>query len=237
MSFNAWHPRVVTGRTNQAGKRAARIVAPEGEALAKPMEWREVGAASVGAGAKATQDSPDMSVQMQQLRQQCERQVKEAHAAGLREAESAAKTRAAAEVQGVIEKLGQSIAELSQMRVRLRKQAEADTIKLSLAIAKRVLRREVAVDPDAMRGLLIAALEKLQTQEIHRVRASTGQAAAIAATLRQAVAHAKIEVMPDGTLAPGGVVFETNQGNLDASVDSQLQEIERGLADHLRKQS
>ena len=33
------------------------------------------------------------------------------------------------------------------------------------------------------------------------------------------------------------MVFETNQGNLDASVDSQLQEIERGLADHLRKQS
>jgi flagellar biosynthesis/type III secretory pathway protein FliH len=44
-------------------------------------------------------------------------------------------------------------------------------------------------------------------------------------------------VIPDATLAPGSVVFETNQGNLDASVESQLQEIERGLADHLRKQS
>jgi flagellar assembly protein FliH len=237
MSFNAWHPRVLTGRMNPAGKRPARILAPEGEAMAKPMEWREVGVAPVGAGAKAPQDSPDTAAQMQQLRQQCERQVREAHAAGVREAESSAKTRAAAEVQAVIEKLGHSIAELSQMRIRLRKQAEADTIKLSLAIAKRVLRREVAVDPDAMRGLLIAALEKLQTQEIHRVRASAGQAAAIAAALRQAAAHARIEVIPDGTLTPGSVVFETNQGNLDASVDSQLQEIERGLADHLRKQS
>jgi flagellar assembly protein FliH len=237
MSFNTWHPRIVTGGATQAGKRATRIVATEGEALAKPMEWREVGAAPTRAGIKAMQDSPDMTAQMQQLRQQCERQVREAHAAGIREAEASAKTRAAAEVQGVIERLGQSIAELSQVRVRLRKQAEADTIKLSLAIAKRVLRREVAVDPDAMRGLLIAALEKLQTQEVHRVRASAGQAGAIAATLRQTVAHAKIEVIPDGTLAPGGIIFETNQGNLDASVDSQLQEIERGLADHLRKQS
>jgi flagellar assembly protein FliH len=237
MSSNAWRPRTVTGGSNPAGRRAARIVAPEGEALAKPMEWREIGAAPGGIGVKSTSDSPDMTAQLQQLRQQCERQVREAHAAGVREAEATAKSRAAAEVQGVIEKLGQSIAELSQMRVRLRKQAEGDTIKLSLAIAKRVLRRELAVDPDAMRGLLIAALEKLQTQEIHRVRASAGQAAAIAATLRQTVAHAKIEVIPDGTLSPGGVVFETNQGNLDASVESQLQEIERGLADHLRKQS
>lgn len=237
MSFSAWHPRTVKGTTNQAGNRVARIVPPEGEALAKPMEWREIGTAPTRADAKAVQDSPDIAAQMQQVRQQCERQVREAHAAGVREAEAAAKTRAAAEVQGVIEKLGQSIGELAQIRVRLRKQAESDTIKLSLAIAKRVLRREVAVDPDAMRGLLIAALEKLQTQEAHRVRVSAGQADAIAATLRQTVAHARIEVIPDGTLAPGGVIFETSQGNLDASVDSQLQEIERGLADHLRKQS
>ena len=112
--------------------------------------------------------------QMAQLQQQCEQRVREAHAAGLREAEAAAKARAAAEVQAVVEKLAQSIADLAQMRGRLRKQAEGDTVKLSLAIAKRVLRREVAVDPDAMRGLAMAALEKLQTQEICRVRASTG---------------------------------------------------------------
>jgi flagellar biosynthesis/type III secretory pathway protein FliH len=32
-------------------------------------------------------------------------------------------------------------------------------------------------------------------------------------------------------------VFESARGNLDASIESQLQEIERGLADRLRKQS
>jgi flagellar biosynthesis/type III secretory pathway protein FliH len=93
------------------------------------------------------------------------------------------------------------------------------------------------MDGDAMRGLVMAALEKLQAQEICRVRASAGQAAAIGAILKQAAMHAKIEVISDGSLAPGGIIFETTQGNLDASVDSQLREIERGLADHLRKQS
>ena len=44
MSFNAWHPRAVTGRTTPAGKRAAHIVPSAGEAVAKPMEWREIGA-------------------------------------------------------------------------------------------------------------------------------------------------------------------------------------------------
>jgi flagellar biosynthesis/type III secretory pathway protein FliH len=33
------------------------------------------------------------------------------------------------------------------------------------------------------------------------------------------------------------VVFETERGNLDASVDAQLREIERGLADCLRRRA
>jgi len=137
----------------------------------------------------------------------------------------------------VIEKLARSIEDLAQIRGRLRKQAEGDTIKLSLAIARRVLRRELAIDHDAMRGLVMAALEKLQAQEICRVRTNPAQAAAVTACLREAASNAKVEVIPDGSLQPGGVVFETNQGNLDASVDSQLAEIERGLADHLRRQT
>ena len=39
----------------------------------------------------------------------------------------------------------------------------------------------------------------------------------------------------DGSRDPGVVVFETDRGNLDASVESQLGEIERGLADSLRR--
>jgi flagellar biosynthesis/type III secretory pathway protein FliH len=42
-------------------------------------------------------------------------------------------------------------------------------------------------------------------------------------------------VIPDPSRQPGDVVFETERGNLDVSVDSQLREIERGLADRLRK--
>ncbi|HEV2445726.1 MAG TPA: hypothetical protein VGS58_07380, partial [Candidatus Sulfopaludibacter sp.] len=44
-----------------------------------------------------------------------------------------------------------------------------------------------------------------------------------------------VEVVADASREPGDAIFETERGNLDASVDSQLQEIERGLADRLRK--
>ncbi len=44
-------------------------------------------------------------------------------------------------------------------------------------------------------------------------------------------------MIADPSRQPGDVVFETERGNLDASVDSQLLEIERGLTDRLRKHS
>jgi flagellar assembly protein FliH len=245
MSSDAWQPKIAAQPSGLLGPRFARVIEVEGAVEATPVVWRQVGTAARNAEAahnaearsNAGAASPDLAAQTLRIEQQCEQRVAEARAAGLRDGEASSRTRAAAEVQPVLEKLARSIDDLAQIRGRLRKQAEGDVIKLSLAIARRVLRRELAIDRDAMRGLVMAALEKLQAQEICRVRTNPAQAAAIAACLRESASNAKVEVIPDGSLQPGGVVFETNQGNLDASVDSQLAEIERGLADHMRRQS
>ena len=229
--------RAVTEKSGAlAAPRLARILA-SGAQEAQPLEWRDVRSPAPRTAAQSPQPQPDATAQIEALRQQWEQKVREAHAAGVRESEAAAKTRAMAEVQAALEKLAHSVTEIAQMRPRLRKQAENDTVKLALAIAKRVLRREIAVDPDAIRGLAVAALEKLQSQEIHRVRASAPHAQTLTAIFRQTAAHVSIEVVADASLPPGGIIFETSHGNLDASIDSQLREIERGLADHLRKQA
>jgi flagellar assembly protein FliH len=236
MSSDVWQPKTALQPSGLLGPRFARVVQREGDVEVTPVVWRHVGAAAAVTAGKAEAAGPDLAAQIQRIEQQCEQRVKEARAAGLREGEAAARARAVAEVQPVLQKLAHSIEDLAQIRGRLRKQAEGDVIKLSLAIARRVLRRELAIDHDAMRGLVMAALEKLQSQEICRVRTNPAQAAAVTACLRESASNARVEVIPDGSLQPGGVVFETNQGNLDASVDSQLAEIERGLADHMRRQ-
>jgi flagellar biosynthesis/type III secretory pathway protein FliH len=41
----------------------------------------------------------------------------------------------------------------------------------------------------------------------------------------------------DATLAPGSVLIDSSRGVLDASVDTQLAEIERGFADVVRSGS
>ncbi len=215
---------------------SSKVLAPDDSLAATPMVWLQVPAPPGGSGGGA--GAPlDSAAGATQLEQQCEQRVREARAAGLREGEAAGRSRAAAELQPVIERLVRSIEELGQMRARLRGEAEADLVRLSLAIARRVLRREMSIDPDALRGVIVAALEKLHSQEICRVRVHPSLAGMVGARLREAVAGSGAEVVADPSRQPGDVVFETERGNLDASVDSQLLEIERGLADCLRKHS
>ena len=215
---------------------SSKIVLPGNEREVGPVLWRQVGPAGAPAQAPA-EPEPDAAAQLAQLEAQHRQKVREAHAAGVREGEIAGRNRAAAEMQPVVERLTRSIQEIANLRARLRHEAEADVVQLALAIARRVIRREVAADPDALRGLVMAAIEKLRGQEISRVKVHPAHAALVKSGLQEVMSGGLVEVLPDASRELGSVIFETARGNLDASVDSQLSEIERGLTDRLRKQS
>ena len=111
-------------------------------------------------------------------------------------------------MQPVIERLARSIDEIGGLRARLRAEAEADLVQLSLAIARRVLRREMAIDPEALHGLDLGALQKLQGQEIARVRVHPAHAAAVTAmpaaeSERRAISRSSPD--PSREIGGGGV--------------------------------
>ena len=216
---------------------SSKVRQPDETSGVEPLVWRQMHATGPTRRGVDSETPPDSRERLAQLQQQYEQRAREAHAAGLREGEAAGRQRAGAELQPVIDRLARSIEEIGGLRARLRAEAEADLIQLSLAIARRVIRRELAIDPEALHGLVLGALEKLQGQEISRVRVHPAHAALVAASLRLNCASAKVEVIADPSRAVGTVIFETQHGNLDASVESQLQEIERGLADRLRRNS
>src|SRR5258708_5967365 len=82
-------------------------------------------------------------------------------------------------------------------RSRLYRQAEVDAVRLSIAIARRVLRRELTVDPAAIQGLVTAALEKLQSQEPCRVRMHPDHLPALRVAIDRMGMSAKVEIVPD----------------------------------------
>src|SRR5450432_351095 len=218
---------------------SSKVFLPDDPRAPAPMVWREVNSAkNTGKSVTAAEEpAPDYRLQIAQIQRECEQKTRDAHAAGLRQGEAAGRSRAAGELQPVVERMARAIDELANLRGRLRSEAEGDLVKLALAIARHVLRRELAIDPEALHELVLAALEKLHGQEISRVKVHPSHAAGVTACLQKAGTGTTVEVVPDPSREPGSIIFETSRGNLDVSVESQLQEIERGLADRLRKHS
>jgi flagellar assembly protein FliH len=182
-----------------------------------------------------TADSPDIQALTQRIAQ-LEKDLIDteaaAYARGRREAEAEAQQRYSATMQSTAERLAQSVKQLTDVRPRVCKEAEVDLLHLAMAIAQRILHRQLAVDPAALEALAKVSLDRLGRQEQIRVRVSPSMRDPVQAMLAK-IASRPVEVTADTNLQPGALIFETSRGNLDASLHSQLDEIERGLIDRL----
>ncbi len=158
----------------------------------------------------------------------------EAYRQGLSEGEARGKA-AEQKFEALNRALAEAIAELSTYKAELRASAERDMVELSVAIARRVLRREISVDPHALEGIVAASLDRISAQEITVVKTHPFHAGALRDQIARLAPTAQISVEADPTLAMGSVIFEITRGSLDGSIESQLDEIQRGLADHLGK--
>jgi flagellar assembly protein FliH len=179
-----------------------------------------------------TPETSALSQRIAQLEQALGETEAAAYARGRREAEAEAHQRFSAAMQNTAERLSQSVKQLADLRPRLCKEAEADLLRLALAIAQRVLHRELNIDPTALQALVKLSLDRLGRQEQVRVRVNPSLADSVRAILGKLASHPP-DVAPDSALEAGGLIFETARGQLDASISSQLDEIERGLIDHL----
>ncbi len=212
-----------------------------GAIAAEAVAWRRVSSSEAIAGAVSSNGLPASgyisepgSTALSRATGETEQRLEAARRQGFEEGQAASRQSLAAEVEAMQVKLGRSIEELTGSRLRYRRQAEQDVVALALAAARRILHRELTVEPEALLGLVKAALEKMEAREVHQVRVSRQDAAMLRQLFEQMGLPQRIEVVADPSLAPGGVLIEYSRGVLDASVDTQLAEIGRGFADLVR---
>ncbi len=181
----------------------------------------------------APQCEPSLEQERAQWESRLQAEVERARQEAFQRGAEEGRRQAVAQLEGEFARLARAIEEAAGFKARLRAQAERELVGLALAIARRILRRELHVDPEAVLGLAKAALEKASMREVAAVRLHPAHAAAVRAHLARIGAPERIEVQEDPTLEPGAVILETARGLIDASLESQLDEISRGLADAL----
>jgi len=207
---------------------SSRILRDDERSTVTPMTWRGT---STPAPAPRAARAPAIDAGPSEDQDEAK---KESYQRGFSEGRNVGRDQAAAELQPVMDRLSRSVADLATVRSKVRKTAEADLLKLAVAIARRVLHRELTLDPSSIEGLIRVALEKLESRELCRVRVHPDQEPVIR-TLLARFSAAPVELIPDPTLQCGDVLFETAHGTLDGSIEAQLQEIERGFADRLSR--
>ncbi len=192
---------------------------------ATPMLWRKV------ASGEATPRRKSQTDPEQEAARKLDQARREAFAEGL----AAGRQQAEEQFRPAVQGLAETLDSLARLRETIREETMQDLVHLAVSVAARVIHREVAVDPDALSGLIQAAFSKLQSREINRVRMHPTLEGLVRKLLEQAGAPKNLVLMADPSLKPAEVFFETSQGILDASVETQLREIERGLIDKLER--
>jgi flagellar assembly protein FliH len=209
-----------------------------GEVEVAPIDWRSAGGASsprpahptgpVSAPEPNRGKDPEIEIQAR---------VQAAFQRGVAEGDAAGSQRAAAQMTPILKNFSAITQELATAGKRARLESEQSMVQLAVAIARRVLRREIATDPEAILGLVRAGIDKVNTREMHRLRLAPVDADFVRQNRERLDLPQSVEIQADASLQPGGAVFETTRGELDASVSTQLEEIERGFADvMLRRQ-
>jgi flagellar assembly protein FliH len=203
---------------------SSKILGNDQPSEAAPILWRTVAVKDAKSRGSQLDSEREASRKLDQAR-------REAFAEGLATGRQQAEEQFRPAVQG----LAETLETLARLRETIREEATQDLVHLAISIAARVIHREAAVDPDALTGLVQAAFSKLQSREINRVRMHPALEGLVRKALEQSGSPKNLVLTPDASLKPAEVFFETSQGTLDASVETQLREIERGLIDRLER--
>jgi len=111
---------------------------------------------------------------------------------------------------------------------------EGEVVELALAIARKILHREVQIDPNALAGIVRVTLEKLDTGTKVNLRVHPMEATDwrhyFACQTEDVPAP---EVHEDPAIGPRECRIETSLGSTEVGLESQLKEIETGLLDLL----
>lgn len=155
---------------------------------------------------------------------------KQAFERGFREGEATGARQGLEKLQAAVQGFAQNAAQLALYKPQLRAEVEQQLVNLSMAVAQKILKRELSIDPNIVLAVVKGCLQEMENVEIYRIRVHPQDAPALAAYFQQHQ-RGNLEVIADGQVTRGGALLETAQGQLDARLETQLVEITHGLAD------
>jgi len=145
------------------------------------------------------------------------------------EAQATAAAEVTAELESLRAQLAQTLDEFANLREQVALHAEREMVQLAIEIAKKIVRREVTVDREIVLSLARVALSRLHTRALATVHLHPDDYQYALTHRERLSTSGTLKLVEDPAIGRGGCLIETDHGDVDARIEHQFSEIERGF--------
>jgi len=139
-------------------------------------------------------------------------------------------------IEPLFDTLRNAITELTQLRLSLVENHQKDILEMIFLITEKIIHRSIQTSPDIVLDTVRNASRHLmETDEIHlRLHPSDFEyIREIEALLSSKLSGKKgFHIVEDSTIERGGVIIETEFGEIDATIRSQIERMREAVSDH-----
>jgi len=152
---------------------------------------------------------------------------REAFTKGYAEGERAGAEVAATRTEGMVRRLAETLAELGSLRGEIVRRTERQTVQLVLAIAERIVHRELQIDRTLLVGMARAALDRLGDYGSATIRLNPEDFRLVGGDATGD--ESPVRIVADPMVSRGGCLVQSDFGFMDVSPDAQFRELARTL--------
>jgi flagellar assembly protein FliH len=131
--------------------------------------------------------------------------------------------------EAMLRRVAQTLDELAKLRRTMIRETERQTVELALTLARRVVTRELSIEPDLVAALAHVALERLGESSPATIRLNPDDYSTVAAHRGDQWEGTLVSIVPDPAVARGGCLVESDFGVIDGSIEAQFEELTRAL--------
>ncbi len=163
-------------------------------------------------------------------------EVEEAYARGLREGLEQAGQR----LESATKALADALDEVSRLREKLAQNSRQDMLRLVMAVAEQVIRTQAAVDSGVVMNIIDNALQSAVRSDRYRVRINPADLAAVNEQKPLFIASVSglknLHIEADANISAGGCRVDSELGEVDATLETQLETIRQALTEAMTGQ-
>ena len=109
-----------------------------------------------------------------------------------------------------------------------------DILEIAVDIARKIIKKEIEQDPEAIISMILEVMENLSKEETKiTIKVNPMEADLVREELPKALTakgtEARITVVSDDSVSSGGCIFVTNNGIIDAGLETQIEILKEAL--------